>query len=294
MSNAYSYPLKVRFQECDAYGIVDSIHFLYYMQETFMTHAAEFGYTFESELARGRGWLIRETEIQYMRPLRYGDTVEVEMHMGDLRRASLVRTYAFKVQGSNALAARAHSEFVCVDIETQRPVPIPEDVLNVFFPDGMPVPSSPRKRFPTPPPPPAKVFKIQERVAWRDLDMQRHVNNCTYMSYMQTAALEFGAAIGWPAEQVLPRYVVAMSFSHVQYRGQAAIGDELEITSYISDVRRSSLRRHDTITDVSTGLTLTRGVSHWVWLDAQSLKPRSIPVGFLANADEYIVKPGTG
>ena len=61
MSNAFTLPFRVRFQECDVHGSVESIRYLYYMQETFMTHAAELGHTFESELARGRGWLIRKT-----------------------------------------------------------------------------------------------------------------------------------------------------------------------------------------------------------------------------------------
>jgi acyl-CoA thioester hydrolase len=294
MSRTYTYSFRVRFQECDSYGIVDSIHFLYYMQETFMTHAAEFGYTFESELARGRGWLIRETEIEYLRPLRYGDTVDVKMRMGDLRRASLVRYYVMNVQGSGELAARARSEFVCIDIETQRPMAIPEDVMTVFFPDGMSAAPSPRIRFPKAPPPPKKVFQIRERVEWRDLDMQRHVNNCTYMSYMQTAALENGAAIGWSAQKILKQYVLAMSFSHVQYQRQAAIGDELEITSYLSDIGSASLSRHDTISLMSSGATLARGHSRWVWLDAESLKPRRIPAAFLTDLDDYIVKSDAG
>lgn len=293
MSRTYVYPLRVRFQECDAYGVVDSIHFLYYMQEAFMSHAAESGYTFETELERGRGWLIRETKIQYLRPLRYWDTVDVKMRMGELRRASLVRSYEFRVQGSEQLVARAWSEFVCVDIETQRLTPIPEDVIEVFFPDGMPAASSPRRRYPKAPAP-SKVFQMRERVEWRDLDMQRHVNNCTYMSYMQTAALEFGAAIGWPAQEVLKQYVVAMSSSHVLYQGQAAIGDELEISSYLSDIGSSSFTRHDSISLSGSGDTLTRGYSRWVWLDAQSLKPRSIPAEFLADCDEYIAKSGAG
>jgi acyl-CoA thioester hydrolase len=294
MSKPYSYSLHVRFQECDAYGIVDSIHFLYYMQETFMRHASEFGYTFESELARGRGWMISETEIEYLRPLRYGDTVDVKMRVGGLRRVSLDRNYEINVQGSEELAARARSEFVCIDIETQRPISIPEEVKTVFFPNGIPAVPSPRKRFPKAPPPPKEVFQIRERVEWRDLDMQQHVNNCTYMSYMQTAALEFGVAIGWPAQRVLKQYVLAMSFSHVQYLGQAAIGDELEITSYISDVGRSSFSRHDTISLMSTGATLTRGHSRWVWLDAESLRPRHIPAEFLTDCDDYIVRSDVG
>jgi YbgC/YbaW family acyl-CoA thioester hydrolase len=194
VSKACVYPLRVRFQECDAYGVVDNLHYLYYMQETFMSHAAESGYTFESELARGRGWLIRETKIQYMRPLRYWDTVNVKIRMGELRRASLIRNYEFRVQGSDQLIARAWSEFVGVDADAQRLALIPEDVIEVFSPDMLPAAPTSRKRYPKAPPPPNKAFQTQERVEWRDLDMQRHVNNRTYMSYMQTAALEFGKA----------------------------------------------------------------------------------------------------
>lgn len=291
MSLPYTRTFNVRFQECNVYGIVDSTHFLYYIQETFMAHAAEFGYTFESELEKGRGWLIRETEVKYLRPLRYGDTVSVTMKMADLRPATFLRTYDLNVQRSGKRSARAQSEFVAVNTSTQRPIPIPKEVVETFFPGGIPQQLPPRRKFPKAPTAPEKIFRTRKRVEWRDLDMQGHVNNCTYLSYMETAAQENGEAIGWPLQRFLDQNLADVAqWSRFQYLGQAAVGDELEISTYLSDLDASSYIRHDTMKRVGDESILTRGLSRHVYADLDSLRPRSMPKDFLAALDGYVVK----
>ncbi len=138
VDNSYSRLFRVRWQECGAYGIVDPIHYIYFMQETFMAHAEEHGYTTGSELKKGRGWVIRETEIEYLSPIRYGDNVKVSMQIGELRRTSVTRFYEFHIESTGELIARSRSEFVCVNIETQLPMAVPEDVITEFFPAGIP------------------------------------------------------------------------------------------------------------------------------------------------------------
>lgn len=293
MSNSYTHSFRVRFQECDSLGTVGIIHYLYYIQETAMAHSAELGYTAESELAKGIVWMIRETEIEFLRPLRYGDTLDVTMSIGDLRRISAARNYELRARKTGDLIATARSEFVAVDMESQRPIPIPEYVIADFFPEGMPEKPLPRQRFPKAPPPPPKVFRTRKKVEWRDLDLQRHVNNAMYLSYMETAGADAASGIGWPMQHLLEYGQFSVPrWSHVLYRGQAAIGDELEIVSYVSDVRRSSWIRHDTIARVSDGAILTRGHTRWVWIDLKTYRPCPILAEFLADWDGYIADAG--
>lgn len=289
MSNSYTHSFRVRFQECDSLGTVGIIHYIYYMQETAMAHSAELGYTAESELAKGIVWVIRETEIEFLRPLHYGDTLDVTMSIGDLHRISATRSYELRIQKTRDLIARGRSEFVAVSIETLRPIPIPEYVIADFFPDGMPEKPVRRKRFPKAPPPPRRVFRSRKKVEMRDLDMQRHVNNATYLSYMETAGAEAASFFGWPVQRLLENGQFAVPRrSHVLYRGQAAMGDELEVVSYLSEVRRASWIRHDTITRVSDGAILTSGHTSWVWIDVKTYKPCPIPSEIHKEWDAYI------
>ena len=68
---------RVRASECDPYGHVNHANYLRYMQETAFDASATVGYDMARYAALGHQWLIRETDITYLRPLVYGDTVLV-------------------------------------------------------------------------------------------------------------------------------------------------------------------------------------------------------------------------
>jgi acyl-CoA thioester hydrolase len=294
-STSFVHTIPVRYQDCDAYGIVNGVNYLHFMLEATMAHNADHGYTFDRWLSEGVVWLIRDTEIEFMRPLRYGDVVEVSVSVGDLRRASVARFYELGIQGLDALAARARSGFAVACLESQRPVPIPESMILAFFPDGVPELNTVRRRFPKAPPPPSESLEWRTHVEWRDLDAQRHVSNATYLSYMQMAVLEQNEKIGWPIQRILELDQAGMTqWIHIQYQGQASIGDEICVRSYFSALGTSSCTRHDEITRMSDGSTLARGHTRWIWMDLGTLKPVPIPAEYLAPIRSYFVEGEAG
>jgi acyl-CoA thioester hydrolase len=287
-STTYTRPFRVRWQECDATGVVNTINYLYYMQETALAHSVELGYTTDRWLDKGIAWVIRETEIEYFNPLKYGDSIEISMRMGDLRRTSATRFFELILVGESKHVAKARSEWVAIDIDTLRPLTIPKDVIADFFTYPAVDKPSPRKRFPKGPSPPMKLFRSFKTVEWRDLDLQRHVNNATYLSYMETASLEAVEKVGLSFQSVLEQNIGAVQqWSHVLYQGQAAVSDELEITTYVSEVGTTSYIAHYMITRQGDGAILTRGHTRWVWIDLATQKPRPIPTMLRAGLDEY-------
>jgi acyl-CoA thioester hydrolase len=203
MESSFSRLFRIRWGECGAYAIVDPIHYIYYMQETSMAHAAAHGYTPGNELKKGRAWVIRETEIEYLHPLRYGDTVRVSMQIGELRRISVTRFYEFTDESTGELVARSRSEFVCVNTKSLLPMAVHEDIIAEFFPDGIPDKPLPRNRFPKVSFPASNVFRLCKKVEFRDLDPLRHVNNATYLNYMITAGIEVTVRGGLPSKLVM-------------------------------------------------------------------------------------------
>ena len=87
---------RVRHYECDAYGHVNYANYLRYMQEAAFDASAAAGYDLDRYEAMGRHWLVRETDIEYLRPLRYGDTVQVKTWVADFRRIRSRRAYEFR------------------------------------------------------------------------------------------------------------------------------------------------------------------------------------------------------
>ena len=275
---------RVRHYECDAYGHVNYANYLRYMQEAAFDASAAAGYDLSRYEVMGRHWLVRETDIEYLRPLRYGDSVQVKTWVVDFRRIRSRRAYEFRRVGSGELVARAHTDWVFLDSATWRPAPIPPEMMAAFFPEGLPDPAPPRPRFPSAPPPPPGVFRLRRRVEWRDIDTAQHVNNAAYLAYLEDCGVQVAAAHGWPMSRMQAEGFAIVARRHrIEYRQPAALDDELELATWISDVKRATAIRHYTVTRVGDGALLARARTLWVWVDQKTGRPIRIPGAFLAD-----------
>jgi acyl-CoA thioester hydrolase len=289
---------RVRHYECDAYGHVNYANYLRYMQEAAFDATAAAGYDLARYEAMGRYWLARETDIEYLRPLRYGNSVQVKTWVADFRRVRSLRAYEFRRvdpstrlrAGSEELVARAHTDWVLLDSATLRPTPIPQELKAAFFPEGLPEPAPSRPRFPSAPPPPPGVFQLRRRVEWRDIDPAQHVNNAVYLSYLEDCGVQVAAAHGWPMSRVQAEGFAIVARRHrIEYRQPAVLDDELELATWISDVKRATVVRHYTVTRVDDGALLARARTLWVWVDLKTERPIRIPSAFLADFAPNIV-----
>jgi acyl-CoA thioester hydrolase len=275
---------RVRHYECDAYGHVNYANYLRYMQEAAFDASAAAGYDMARYEAMGRHWLARETDIEYLHPLRYGDSVQVKTWVADFRPVRSLRAYEFRLAESGELVARAHTDWVFLDSATLRPTPIPQELLAAFFPEGLPDPAPPRPRFPSAPPPPPGVFRLRRRVEWRDIGPEQHVNNAVYLSYLEDCGVQVAAAHGWPMSRGQAEGFAIVARRHrIEYRQPAVLDEELELATWLSDVKRASVVRHYTVTRVSDGALLARARTLWVWVDLKTGRPIRIPDAFLTD-----------
>ena len=138
---------RVRYVECDAYGHVNNANYLRYMQEAAFNASAAVGYDVKRYDELGQYWLVRETEIEYFKPLMYGDEFEIKTWVADFRRVRSRRRYEFRKPGSDDLLARGMTDWVYIDKATQRPVNVPPEMIRAFAPDGEDVVTQTRDRF---------------------------------------------------------------------------------------------------------------------------------------------------
>ena len=185
---------RVRHYECDVHGQVNNANYLRYMQEAAFDASAAAGYDMARYEALGCHWLVRETEVQYLHPLQYGDSVDVKTWVTDFRRVRSRRAYELRNSHSGELVAQGMTDWVYLDSEKLRPVPIPGEMKAAFFPDGPPAIVPPRSRFPCPAPVSQKVYYQRRRVEWRDLDPAQHVNNAVYLAYIEDCTVQVGIA----------------------------------------------------------------------------------------------------
>ena len=69
-------------------------------------------------------------------------------------------------------------------------------------------------------------FSIELPVQFRDIDVMGHVNNATYLQYMETARVEFARSLGQVREGFRPGFIIASA--RVEFK--KPIRDERRIT----------------------------------------------------------------
>lgn len=283
MKVVHSQNFRVRFCECDAYGHLNNINYLRWMEEAAFGASVAVGYDLSYYNQSSRLWLIRETNIEYLTAQIYNDEVQVKTWVRDFRRSHSLRMYEFINARTGQLVARASTDWVYLDAQTMLPVTIPPEMQRAFCPD-LPEEASARERFPSLPALPPNVFTMRRRVGWRDIDMMWHVNNAMYLLYAEDAGLQVCDAYGWPMQRMVDEGFAMFARQHrLEYCLPAQLGDELEIATWSSDARRAGALRHYTIHRVKDDALLARISSRWVWIDLKSGHPIRIPERMVAD-----------
>ena len=194
MALTYRRQFRVRHYECDAYGHVNNVNYLRYLQEAAIEASAAAGFDIAWYEAAGHRWLIHETEIEYLRSLQYGDTVEVTTWVADFRRVRSRRAYELRCPPGGELVARAQTDWVYLNSASLAPAPIPSAMAAAFLPEGQPAPPRPARHVPAPPPA-REPFVTRRRVRFQDVDMAQHVNNAVYLAYAEDCGFQAAAAV---------------------------------------------------------------------------------------------------
>ena len=114
----FLYDVAVRWSDMDAYGHVNNARFLTLYEE------ARVAMFFVGARARGLtsfedGIVISRHEIDYLRPVDYGEKVRIELWISELRAASF--TVAYELFDDGVLASRARSVCVPFNLAEQFP-----------------------------------------------------------------------------------------------------------------------------------------------------------------------------
>ena len=125
MSLIFNREFRVRHYECDAFGHLNNANYLRYMQETAIDASAAAGYDPDRYSEIGHHWLIRETDIEYLIPLKFGDRVNLKTWVIDFHNMRSRRAYEFIVVGSDEIAAKAVTDWVYINSDDSRLAKIP-------------------------------------------------------------------------------------------------------------------------------------------------------------------------
>jgi acyl-CoA thioester hydrolase len=128
--------LEVRFRDCDPMGHVNNAVYFTYLEQTRFSHWRSLWDFGNPNLPPGMpGVIVARAECDYRRAARYGDTLEIRMHVATIGRTSFTYEYEI-VDGDGRTVATARTVQVMYDYAAQKPVPIPTSIRALLAPAG--------------------------------------------------------------------------------------------------------------------------------------------------------------
>lgn len=263
--------------DVDAFGELKSSALLRFLQETATRASTEAGFDPAFYERQGTLWLVRRTMLTQLAPIRYGDDLEATTWVADFRRVRSRRDYEVRV--GDEVVARASTDWVYVERFGGRPRRIPAEMQGALGVDG----AAALERPPFPGgTPPAGAARSTRRVQLHDLDALRHVNNASYVHYVEQAAADADHAAGWPLAVGLAVGGRFRAVAHdLEYLDAAVYGDEIVLLTWPRAVLADAVERHTLLVRGGAERPLLHAVSRYAWVD-EAGEPCPLPIGLRA------------
>jgi 1,4-dihydroxy-2-naphthoyl-CoA hydrolase len=131
-AGAFSERRSVRFQDVDAAGIVFFGRVFEYFHDIYVSLLATAGHPLDTVL-RERRWSapLRHAEADYLRPLAFGDAIEVAIVRAHVEATEVVLGYQIQKE-SGDVAAIGQTVHTFVEPTTFRRIDIPDDLRARF------------------------------------------------------------------------------------------------------------------------------------------------------------------
>ncbi len=119
--------------------------------------------------------------------------------------------------------------------------------------------------------PATEIFDLPITIVPADIDSMQHVNNVTYVRWVQDVAVAHWNSATTPAERAKWLWMVIRH--EIDYKQQAKMGDELMARTWVGYARGLKFQRHTEIFRVSDGTLLAKALSVWCPIDADTKRP---------------------
>jgi len=237
---------NLRYSEMDSRGTATPVAMLGLMEEAAFTHCEVTGWGVPRLLDAGYGWMLLRGGLEMSSYPEYGRTFYIETWCSQARYFYGSREYRIKAEDGELLGW-ARSLWVFYSLERERPVPVLDDIVRVWapngeaagpmeleevsFPDTRPLESLPR-------------FEVRRS----DIDTNGHVHNLNYLSWALEAVPEtlrdtmyLASVRGHYRRQVTYGSAIRAAFDTIDEEGGCAHGIFAEdgSNSYLAAAARS-------------------------------------------------------
>jgi acyl-CoA thioester hydrolase len=235
-------------------------------------------------------WRIKQVDIEYLQPLRYGDSIEVTVEPVGIQDTDFHQAYFLKKIPGGEASARATVVAEYRDPDYGQAISIPDRYRETFFPDGYPPDQAVYQAFPAPPKPPEEIFRHRQQIILRDVDAQGQVDIAHLAMLVEENGRQVVAAHHWPMERMIEvGFAILLRRSQVDYWQPACLDDEIEIATWASDFKRATAIRHYQVYRVGDGALLASSHGMGVWVNLKTNLPMRVPKDFFEDFKKNIV-----
>ena len=116
------------------------------------------------------------------------------------------------------------------------------------------------------------------RVRYYECDLCGNMHGANYLRYMQEAALDASAAVGYDKARydAMEHFWLIMQ-TGITYLRPLQFNDTVIVKTWVSDFRRATSRRRYEFRIAESDELAAEGFSDWVYLDGNSLRPVRVP-----------------
>jgi len=125
----FSWLVRVYWEDTDAGGVVYHAGYLRFMERARSEWMRALGVDqLAFKQATGLAFMVRDMQIDFLRPALLDDELSVTVVVKERRAASILFTQTIAKMDGSCLV-RASVRVACVDVERMRPAPIPVDLI---------------------------------------------------------------------------------------------------------------------------------------------------------------------
>ncbi len=115
-----------------------------------------------------------------------------------------------------------------------------------------------------------KTIQVQPE----DLDELQHVNNVRYLEWIQEVSREHWQAC--VAEEFRENVAWVVRSHHIEYKGEARLGDQIQVKTFIAETRGAISVRAVEMRLAGSDQLLLQSRTEWCLLNMESFKPMRI------------------
>lgn len=128
----YVYRHRVRYRECDPMGVVYHTHYLDYFEAARTEALRELGLPYRELEEAGIIMPVVDLCVQYKRPARYDDLLEIKAIFEEMPRMRATIQYEVMRAGEATVLTTGQVTLCWVDTTRNRPIPAPPAIIEVF------------------------------------------------------------------------------------------------------------------------------------------------------------------